>query len=145
MSRVRAHRYHDICAGHRVFGHEGKCAHLHGHNYRVHFTVEGDLDNVGRVLDFSIIKEKLCMYLEDTYDHKFLVWEKDPIASFLIDIDKEGTVVVPYNPTAENIAKFLVEVAGPMLLAGTNAELVEVLIDETRKCSASFIKGGQHD
>lgn len=27
--------YHDISCGHRVYGHESKCAHLHGHNYRI--------------------------------------------------------------------------------------------------------------
>ena len=73
-------RHHDICAGHRVVGHEGKCRHLHGHNYRIHFTVEsdeGDLDSVGRVVDFSVVKSALCMWLEDNWDHKFLHWEED--------------------------------------------------------------------
>ena len=39
MTIISASRYHDFSAGHRVTGHENKCAHLHGHNYRVHFTV----------------------------------------------------------------------------------------------------------
>lgn len=62
-------RSHEICAGHRVVGHESKCRHLHGHNYKFHFKVaplatkaintgagshivEPCLDNVGRVIDF---------------------------------------------------------------------------------------------
>ena len=32
-------RSHEICAGHRVVGHESKCRHLHGHNYKFHFKV----------------------------------------------------------------------------------------------------------
>ena len=37
-----AARYHDFSAGHKVTGHENKCAHLHGHNYRVHFTIQSE-------------------------------------------------------------------------------------------------------
>ena len=75
----QAKRYHDISCGHRVFQHESKCAHLHGHNYRVHFTCEAEeLDNIGRVIDFSDMKSRLCMWLEDNWDHKTLIWENDP-------------------------------------------------------------------
>ena len=74
-----ATRFHDFSCGHRVVGHESHCAHLHGHNYRVHFTVEGKLDSVGRVLDFSVIKSKLCQWLEDNWDHRFLYWSEDTV------------------------------------------------------------------
>jgi len=58
---VTANRYHDFSAGHKVTGHENKCAHLHGHNYRVHFTIrsEAGVDKIGRVLDFASIKIRL--------------------------------------------------------------------------------------
>src|SRR5690606_2639979 len=76
---ITAERYHDISCGHRVVGHEGKCRFLHGHNYRIHFEIQAEsLDTVGRVIDFSVIKEKLCMWLEEHYDHKFLIWQEDP-------------------------------------------------------------------
>lgn len=131
-------RYHDICAGHRVHGHEGKCRHLHGHNYRVTFTCESDdLDDIGRVIDFSEMKAKLCMWLEDEWDHKMLIWEHDPLAEVLPNIDPT-VVIVPFNPTAENIAQHLVEVVGPTQLAGTGIKLVHCDVEETRKCSASF-------
>lgn len=102
-------RSHEICAGHRVVGHESKCRHLHGHNYVFHFKVQpkcemeyvnkdettqrggvttpllqetqvpGKLDRVGRVVDFSVVKSTLCQWLEDNWDHKFLHWEKDQL------------------------------------------------------------------
>lgn len=134
----QAKRYHDISCGHRVFQHESKCAHLHGHNYRVHFTCEAEqLDSIGRVIDFSDIKAKLCMWLEDQWDHKTLIWENDPWAKVLPGIDPT-IVIVPFNPTAENIAQHLVEVIGPQQLAGTGIKLVHCDVEETRKCSASF-------
>ena len=135
---TQAHRYHDISTGHRVYQHESKCAHLHGHNYRVHFTVEAPkLDAIGRVMDFSVIKEKLCMWLEDNWDHKFLVWVKDPWATTLTELDPT-TVVTGFNPTAEKMAQYLVEVVGPTQLEGTGATLTHVVIEETCKCSCSF-------
>lgn len=131
-------RYHDISCGHRVYGHESKCAHLHGHNYRVHFTCEAEhLDTVGRVIDFSEIKSKLCMWVEEHWDHKTLIWENDPWAKVLQAIDPT-IVIVPFNPTAENIAQYLVEVVGPQQLKGTGIKLVHCDVEETRKCSASF-------
>lgn len=134
----QAKRYHDISCGHRVFQHESKCAHLHGHNYRVHFTCEAEeLDNIGRVIDFSDMKSLLCMWLEDNWDHKTLIWENDPWAKVLPEIDPT-IVIVPFNPTAENIAQHLVEVIGPQQLAGTGIKLVHCDVEETRKCSASF-------
>lgn len=141
MGIHKAHRYHDISCGHRVYRHEGKCRHLHGHNYRVHFTCEAEnLDSVGRVIDFSEIKNRLCMWLEDNWDHHFLIWEEDPIAGMLSLAD--GTIVfVPFNPTAENIAQYLVDVVGPEQLDGTGILLTEVLIEETAKCFASYKLG----
>lgn len=158
-------RYHDISCGHRVHGHESKCAHLHGHNYRIHFTcipdernaapqqrsflgspvhphLSGPLDEVGRVIDFSEIKAKLCMWLEDNWDHKFLVWQQDPTAPVLLQLDPHGVVVVPFNPTAENMAQYLVDVVGPRELAGTGVHLLAAKIDETRKCSATYASMG---
>lgn len=151
---IIASRYHDISVGHRVVGHESKCRHLHGHNLRIHFTCQAEqLDVVGRVIDFSEIKSRLCMWLEDNWDHRFLAWEEDTLIQYLSldyplnlsDIEESNLdtlyssfVTVPFNPTAENIAKYLVEVIGPQQLAGTGIVLTEVMVEETAKCSATF-------
>lgn len=139
MTKTTANRYHDICCGHRVHGHENKCAHLHGHNYRVHFEVEakGTLDSLGRVLDFGVIKTLLCEWLEKTWDHKFLVWEDDPLLPSLVLIDPMGVISVPFNPTAENMALYLLTKVGPTMFQNHGAVLTKVVVEETRKCSAS--------
>jgi len=146
---ITANRYHDISCGHRVHNHESKCAHLHGHNYRIHFSIsadsslqgtKGELDHVGRVLDFSVIKAVLCTWLEDNWDHKFLIWNQDPLCCSLLALDTAGVVVVPFNPTAENMGKYLLDVIGPELLKEAGhplVKLVSVVIEETRKCSVT--------
>jgi len=144
-----ASRYHDFSAGHRVVGHESKCRFLHGHNYRIHFFCAhegGRLDTIGRVIDFSVIKEKLCTWLEDFWDHKFLIWEKDPLRNLnLSSLVGQGAkdfvdsfIVVPFNPTAENMAHYLIRTVGPLQLAGTDVRLKRVIVEETRKCSVEL-------
>lgn len=148
MGKIVAVRYHDFCAGHRVVGHESKCRHIHGHNYRAHFyCVADELDDVGRVVDFSVIKSTLCQWLEDNFDHKFLAWENDPMITTLHGLMNNGTfqspecemfnqsiVWLPFNPTAENIAAYLVNEIGPKVLP-KNIILSRVVLEETRKCS----------
>ena len=141
MSRIQATRYHDFSMGHTVTGHESKCRWLHGHNYRVTFTVEApNLDQVGRVMDFSVIKSLLCEWLEEHCDHKFLISKNDPRAQTLKDADPGGVVVVDFNPTAELLGDHLLTVVGPQQFYGTDVELVHVNIEETRKCSVNVFK-----
>lgn len=132
-------RYHDISMGHRVVGHENKCRHLHGHNYRIHFVCTAEhLDQIGRVIDFGLIKDLLCEWLEEHWDHKMMIWEQDPLLPELRELVPEDLVVVPFNPTAEQMAKYLVEEVGPKQLQGTQVVLQAVKIEETAKCSASY-------
>jgi 6-pyruvoyltetrahydropterin/6-carboxytetrahydropterin synthase len=130
-----ATRYHDFCMGHRVVGHENKCKHLHGHNYRVTFHCEAmALDHVGRVVDFSVIKSTLCEWLEENWDHKTVLWDRDPYCDMLPECD---LVRVPFNPTAENIAEYLVTSVGPTVLPN-GVVLTMCEVQETRKCSATY-------
>lgn len=137
MPMITAERYHDISCGHRVVGHEGKCQHLHGHNYRIHFKVGSPaLDSLGRVLDFSAIKTLLCMWVEDHWDHKFLMWSRDPMLPMVEKADP-SVVILGFNPTAENMAHHLLSFVGPEQLRGTGISLLEVRVEETRKCTAT--------
>lgn len=136
---ITASRYHDFSAGHRVVGHENKCRWLHGHNYRVTFTAQAvDLDDVGRVVDFGVLKSRLCQWLEDNWDHKTLLWQEDPM---LADLQRAGLnnslVTVPFNPTAENMAQYLLHKIAPgELVAYPNVRVIRVTVEETRKCWA---------
>lgn len=152
MTQIAATRYHDFSCGHRVHGHESKCANFHGHNYRVTFTVQmmteqerlnrtipvqeemPMLDEIGRVMDFSVIKTVLCDWLEEHWDHNFLMWDQDPY--WEVVRGHPGFIAVPFNPTAENMGQHLLDVVGPALLADHGVKLIRVIVEETRKCSA---------
>lgn len=137
--KTTAIRYHDFTMGHTVTNHESGCRHLHGHNYRIHFEIKADLDELGRVLDFSVMKKLLCDWIENTWDHKFLIWKDDPRLDALLEIDEESFNIVPFNPTAENIAAYFLNEVAPKLLP-ENVELISVKLEETRKCSVKVEK-----
>ncbi len=134
---VTASRYHDFSYGHVVLGHESKCANLHGHNGRVHFTVAGpQIDEVGRVIDFSAIKELLCGWVEAEWDHRFLISQDHPLANTLL-VSDPTVVVLNFNPTAENLAAYLLHVIAPMQLEGSGLVVTSVEFEETHKCKAA--------
>lgn len=134
-----ATRTHEIACGHRVYGHESKCANLHGHNYTFELTLAPltALDGLGRVLDFSAIKERLCSWLEANWDHRLLLWDEDPLAVQLAQLG-ERIAPVPFNPTAENMARYFLLDVAPAQLRGTGTRLVRCRVWETGKCSATF-------
>ena len=76
LSLIRQLRF---CAGHRLYRHESKCAFFHGHNYRVDVGVvaaagSNEVDAVGRIVDFSLIKQRLLGWLDAHWDHAFFIF-----------------------------------------------------------------------
>lgn len=132
-------------AGHRLMDHEGKCRNPHGHRYVVDLTAEAtprlrgrgesSLDLVGRVIDFSVVKENVGKWLDDHWDHGFILHEADhPLIDALGNLGKMYTL--PFNPTAENIARFLIESVCPATLEATNVRITHVRVWETPNCWA---------
>lgn len=129
-----------FAAGHRVLNHESKCANMHGHNYVALFEAQedqGSLDSIGRVIDFSVLKEKLGGWIDRNWDHGFIVFEEDAqVKKALQSINGQKRFVAPFNPTAEEMSIFLLRSVGPQVLAGTGIKLIRVTIWETENCFA---------
>ena len=129
-----------FCAGHRVHGHETKCKNLHGHNYVALFEAEGELDSLGRVIDFSVLKERLGGWIDDQWDHGFILYRLDFDAIRAVGTLAETKIhLMPTNPTAENMAEFLLKTVGPETLAGTGVKLISVTLWETENCCAKAV------
>lgn len=142
-------------AAHRVLGHKGKCRHLHGHRYVAEVTVSAKkLDNLGMVIDFSVLKEIVGKWIDDMWDHNILLNEKDPLLRVReesIDCDLDVFAGrIPYifqgdNPTAENIAEELF-VKAERLLLEHGIWVTNVRVWETPNCYADYNRqtGGQY-
>ena len=130
-----------FCAGHRLLNHEGKCANLHGHNYTVEFHVTGnDVDDLGRVVDFSVLNRLFKGWIDDNWDHGFILWDQDRNAIDAIEqVQPHRIYELPYNPTAENMARYLLtEVSPPLIqsIRGYDLQMTKVVVWETENAFA---------
>ena len=66
------------------------------------------------------------------------MYEADELRLPIQKIISEDIVSCPFNPTTENMARYLCEVIGPQQLKGTGCQLIKCTIEETRKCSATY-------
>jgi len=104
------------CMGHRLPNHEGLCYNLHGHQYRAEVTVQGEINDEkgspseGMVVDFTDVKAALRSAVS-LLDHRTLIYARDPLVDAMILLP--GVNIVSYVPTAENIARRLLEELAP--------------------------------
>jgi 6-pyruvoyltetrahydropterin/6-carboxytetrahydropterin synthase len=112
-----------FAAGHALRNYKGKCENVHGHNYRVRITVQGDqLDSTGLLVDFLDVKQ-LIGGVVDYLDHQFI--------NDLPPFDE-------LNPSAENIAKYFYDRVSGGLKNEVLVRVSEVKIWETDTSSAVY-------
>jgi len=111
---------------------------MHGHNGVVFFHATADsLDSVGRIMDFSVLKEKLGGWIDEKWDHGFIYHVADKeTENALACVNPQKKYAMPCNPTAENMAKYLLIDICPGLLEGTGVTVIKVVVWETENCFA---------
>lgn len=102
-------------ASHRLPFHDGKCARLHGHSWKVTLVVCGDeLEDDGpkrsMLIDYSDISKVMKPLLDEKLDHHHLNHSLPEIM----------------NPTSEEIARWIYRQIKPVFPV-----LAEVIVDET--------------
>ena len=127
-------------AAHRVVGHEGKCKNLHGHRYALEATFAArTLDDIGRVVDFAVIKELLGKWIDDNWDHTTILFDKDkPLGKAISNITGQKIFYLPANPTAENMADHIINTVCPKLFRNMPIECVRIRLYETPNCYAEI-------
>lgn len=118
--------------GHRLRNHEGKCAHVHGHRGTVEVECAAvGLDAVGRVIDFSEVKRLVGGWLDERWDHAFIVGEDDVEMRDFLELHEQRHFVLPSAaPTAENLAHYAGRMA-ETLLAPLGITVVRLRFYET--------------
>jgi 6-pyruvoyltetrahydropterin/6-carboxytetrahydropterin synthase len=145
-------RKFEFDAGHRVLRHESKCANLHGHRYVAELTVvSSSLDDVGRVVDFSVIKDVVGGWIDHFWDHNLILHPDDPLVVETAPQEKtkifgpKSPYVMPndWNPTAENMVRVLFRAAEVSLAASPSLKVAHVRLYETPNCWADCGEGIQ--
>ena len=108
-------------AMHRIPLHESKCKAFHGHRYAAEITcVADELDSLGRVVDFGVIKSRVGNWIDSNWDHTAILMkgDDDPAVQILAQSNaNHGRPVywLERHPTAENIAAELGTIATELL------------------------------
>ncbi|OGW82105.1 MAG: hypothetical protein A3G33_03060 [Omnitrophica bacterium RIFCSPLOWO2_12_FULL_44_17] len=97
--------------GHRLSDYEGECRNFHGHNGKAEIELSSDsLNQFGMVRDFREVNQVMKAWIDQTLDHKLILWKNDPLAA-LLKQQKEPFYEMETRPTAEAIAKLIYDVA----------------------------------
>jgi 6-pyruvoyltetrahydropterin/6-carboxytetrahydropterin synthase len=106
--RARLEVEFHFAAAHRLPRYDGPCQRMHGHNYRLVVTLEGEVDPAsGMVADFGAVKTAVQEQVLARADHRTL--------NDLLE-----------NPTAENIARWIWESLAPRLPGLAEVRLYEI-------------------
>jgi len=109
-----------FASAHFLREYQGKCENLHGHTWKVSVVVgNNDLDKIGMVVDFKILKQELKDLLEE-FDHKCI---------------NDHAYFKDNNPTTENIAKYIFDTLGEKYAP---AKVKKVTVWESDSCSATY-------
>jgi 6-pyruvoyltetrahydropterin/6-carboxytetrahydropterin synthase len=140
MNTTEITRQFAIDMGHRLRKHESKCRNAHGHRYTIEVTVtSSELDEVGRVIDFGAIKERVGDWLDDVFDHGFVVEQGDPLADWLA-ANQQKHLVVPFSPTIEHLVRHWFAGA-QQILTPLGVRVTKVKAFETPFCWAEYTGG----
>ena len=131
-------------AAHRLENHNGKCARLHGHSYKLEIVVGRnhlyeESSSKGMVVDFANISMVVGVIV-DILDHRFIATEETPKA-FLdaLDFTEYEKLSIPAS-TAEHLAAWI----GNTLLDNTmmRGVLRSVTLWETENSKATWHRYG---
>lgn len=115
-----------FAAAHQLRNYRGKCENLHGHNYKVRVTVQGEeLNSIGLLADFTELKAAL-REISEFLDHKYL---------------NEIPPFTEINPSAENVAKYICDELQKSLSEGASevpVKIAEVKVWETDTSTATY-------
>ena len=110
-------------AAHKLDGYDGDYANLHGHTWELEVAVEvEELDEIGMGIDFIEIKRPVGITILEKLDHKYL------------------NEVVPFNPTAEDLAEWIYYVLSKLFSSYLNVRVQSIKVWESADSSAEYRK-----
>lgn len=131
IARIYKEAYFE--ASHRLLHYEGKCARLHGHQWRAEVWIEGEADpETGILVDYNCIKEAV-----QRFDHQVILNKEDPMAVSLSNFQE--VVTTQGDPTSELLAsEIAARITAECAARNPTARVVKVRIWESTSCYAEW-------
>lgn len=106
--KIRVTKLFTFDMAHALYGYDGPCKNIHGHTYHLEVSLLGypfdDTTKEGMVIDFGDLKKIVKNEIIDKFDHALVLNESAPyVTSELLTQEFEKVIVVPYQPTCENL------------------------------------------
>ena len=141
---IRITKQFNFETAHALYGYDGKCKNIHGHNYKLSVTVLGapiqdkSHPKYGMVIDFSDLKKIVKEEIVDPFDHAAIFNKNTPhleLANILMDSGHK-IVLVDYQPTSEMMVINFAEKISSKL--PKNIQLLSLKLQETDSCYAEW-------
>lgn len=128
IDMIQITRKETFNAAHRLFNKEwsaeenfavfGPCSRVHGHNWELYATVEGEVNpETGFVMDLKVLRDIIRIHIIDKVDHTYLNDDVDFLKGIL--------------PSTENFAIAIWNIIAPVLLDKHNVRLHKIKLTET--------------
>jgi len=144
--KIRVTKKFTFDMAHALYGYDGPCKNIHGHTYHLSVTLLGTpiLDDthvkLGMVVDFSDLKKIVNDNILDEYDHALVLNQEAPYSkSEVISNEFEKVILVPYQPTCENLLLHFVDTLKDLF--PVEMSLVSIRLEETPTSYAEWNVG----
>ncbi|MBS4014107.1 MAG: 6-carboxytetrahydropterin synthase [Bacteroidetes bacterium] len=142
-SVVRITKRFGFEAAHVLHGYDGLCKNIHGHSYILFVTLKGVVSDklgdpkLGMLMDFSNLKQIVKDNIVDVFDHSLMLMnESAPIHKQLGICDESRVIVLPFQPTCENLIVYFAEILSQKLPKGIT--LHSLKLNETESSYAEW-------
>jgi 6-pyruvoyltetrahydropterin/6-carboxytetrahydropterin synthase len=109
MNIIRITKEFKFEMAHALLNYDGPCRNIHGHSYYLYVTLSGrtianDEDpHNGMVMDFTLLKKLIHDNITNQLDHSLVLYDKTPAETLKGLSGFENIVLLPYQPTCENM------------------------------------------
>ncbi len=144
MPNIRITKAFDWEMAHALDHHDGKCHNIHGHTYSLEVTFFGEpIDEVGSpkdgmVIDFADLKRIVKTHIVNVFDHALVLRDNSRFLGKLTTADNERLVIVPYQPTCENMLIQMVDIIREHMSDFPAVTLHSAMLRETKTSYATW-------
>ena len=150
MEKIRLTRSFTFDMAHALPGYDGPCRNIHGHTYRLSVSLLGTPllepghPKDGMVFDFAVLKKTVEQSILSSFDHALVLNHNSSLSdSKEIKDECEKFIVLPFQPTCENLLSYFVSLLRQEFKSGP--ELISARLDETTNAFAEWYLSDNQD